>query len=64
MVLIKKLLVLIVPMKKTSANVKITNAINANKKSTDGNNAITNSTITIRKKSSIIIKLKRPHVLY
>ena len=38
-----------------SANEKITSANNANKKCTDGNNAITNSTNTIRKKSSITI---------
>ena len=47
-----------------SANVEITIANNANKRSTDGNNAITNSTNTIRKNSSITIKLKRPHVIY
>ena len=46
-----------------SANKKITNANNANEKSTDGNNANNNSTNTI-KKSSITIRLKRPHVIY
>ena len=46
-----------------STNKKITNVNNANEKSTDGNNANNNSTNTI-KKSSITIRLKRPHVIY
>ena len=47
-----------------SANEKITNANNANEKSIDGNNANNNSTCIITKKSSITIKLRRPHVIY
>ena len=46
-----------------NANKKIINANNANEKSTNGNNANNNSTNTI-KKSSITIRLKRPHVIY
>ena len=47
-----------------NANEKITNANSANEKSTDGNNSNVNSTCIIRKKSSITIKLQRPHVIY
>ena len=55
---------LIILIKKiTNANEKIINANNANEKSTNGNNANNNSTNTI-KKSSITIRLKRPHVIY
>ena len=46
-----------------NANEKVINANNANEKSTNGNNANNNSTNTI-KKSSIKIRLKRPHVIY
>ena len=46
-----------------NANKKIINANNANEKSTNGNNANNNSTNTI-KKSSITIRLKRPHIIY
>ena len=46
-----------------SINKKIINVNNANEKSTNGNNANNNSTNTI-KKSSITIRLKRPHVIY
>ena len=47
-----------------SANEKIVNANNANEKITNGNNTNNNSTCIIRKKSSITITLKRPHVIY
>ena len=46
-----------------NANKKIINTNNANEKSTNGNSANNNSTNTI-KKSSITIRLKRPHVIY
>ena len=46
-----------------NANEKITHANNSNEKSTNGNNA-NNSTRIIKKKSSITIKLKRPHEIY
>ena len=46
------------------ANEKINNANSANEKSIDGNNANNNSTCIITKKSSITIKLRRPHVIY
>ena len=46
-----------------NANKKIIDANNANEKSTDGNSANNSSTNTI-KKSSITIRLKRPHVIY
>ena len=46
-----------------SINKKIINVNNANEKSTNGNSANNNSTNTI-KKSSITIRLKRPHVIY
>ena len=39
------------------------NTNNANEKSTNGNSANNNCTSTI-KKSSITIRLKRPHVIY
>ena len=45
------------------ANKEIINANNSNEKSTNGNSANNNSTNTI-KKSSITIRLKRPHVIY
>ena len=47
-----------------SANEKIVYANNANEKITNGNNTNNNSTCIIRKKSSITITLKRPHVIY
>ena len=46
-----------------SINKNIINVNNANEKSTNGNNANNNSTNTI-KKSSITIRLKRPHAIY
>ena len=46
-----------------SINKKIINVNNANEKSTNGNCANNSSTNTI-KKSSITIRLKRPHVIY
>ena len=42
---------------------EIINSNNANEKITNGNNANNNSTNTI-KKSSITIRLRRPHVIY
>ena len=46
------------------ANGKSNNGKNANEKSTNGNNANANSTNTMRKKSLITIKLKKPLVIY